>query len=803
MRELVGHDGCVNRLAWSPDGALLASASDDRRLMLWQYGPPGAGGGANSDVDPGNAAAAAAAEPLVVPTPHDGNIFGVAFLPSERATLVTGAMDAAVCLIKLREDGGGDTAAARGGGDTAAARGGGAGPVDWRRVGAAAVTAFRCHRGCVKAVAADPGAPVFFSAAEDGACRQFDARAPAAAQAGWGAANVAAAPRRGGRRLELKGVDVNPARPEQLALAASDEIIRVYDRRRLTLAPPSGGASCAPLLALTPPHASLRAAGGAALEEPPPPHATHVSFAPRGDRLVANFHGDAVYAWRLGGAAEDASAAAATMRAPAARARRAGAPPPLPDARALLAAGAAALAALAPPRAGRRADPAAVAAALAAARAAYEAGDASGAIDVATRALRAAPRSVELLIARANALMRRGWFPDNMAALADLEAAAALDPRGRGGLGAAGQVQRVKVLLAVGLPRAAARALELHRAALGAPPPPDPAPGGGETGRRVRAFAHAAIGAGLDALAADVARDVAGSAAARDRARVRGAAARAARRRRSREFRRNGGGAGSGSGSGSDSDADDNGAGAALDALDGAYAEALSAAAVGAGAASASTSAAAVSQPPPALYAALPGGARAAGAYVGAFNCATDIKEATFLGEDGALVAAGSDDGRAWLFDAATGACLRALAADAEVVNCVRAHPVLPVLATSGIESTVRLWAPGAAPPARAGAELEARRGANVAAARRHGEARAGAGAGAAGLAGALRPLGGLNPQVLAALAARPELLARLLGGAAGGGEGGEEAGEAEEAEAEDEDEEEGLQGVAPNCRMA
>ncbi len=781
----MGHDGCVNRLAWSPDGALLASVSDDRRLMLWQHGPPGAGGGARRGAGPGDAAATAAAEPLVVPTPHEANIFGVAFLP-ERTTLVTGAMDAAVCLIELREDGGGDAAAARGGG---------AGPVDWRRVSAAAVTVFRCHRGRVKAVAADPGAPVFFSAAEDGACRQFDARAPAAAQAGWGAANIAAAPR---RRLELKSVDVNPARPEQLALAASDEIVRVYDRRRLTLAPPSGGVVGAPLLELAPPHASLRAAGGAALEEPPPAHATHVSFAPRGDRLVANFHGDAAYAWRLGGAAEDASAAAAAMRAPAARARRAGAPPPLPDAPALLAAGAAALAALAPPRAApraaRRADPAAAAAALAAARAAYDAGDASGAIDVATRALRAAPRSVDLLIVRASALMRRGWFPDNMAALADLEAAAALGPRGRGGLSAAGQVQRVRVLLAAGLPRAAARALELHRAALGAPPPPDPALGGGETGRRVRACAPAAIGAGLDALAADVARGVAGSAAARGRARARGAAARAARRRRSREFRGGGGGGGGGgSGSGSNSDADADGAGAALAALDGAYAEALSAAAAGAGAASASTSPSAAA--PPALYAALPGGARAAGAYVGALNCATDIKEATFLGEDGALVAAGSDDGRAWLFDAATGACLRALGADAEVVNCVRAHPVLPVLATSGIESTVRLWAPSAAVPARAGAELEARRGANVSAARRRGEARAGAGA---GLAGAL---GGLNPQVLAALAARPELLARLLGGAAGGGEDGEEAAEQEAAEAEEE--EEGLQGVAPNCRMA
>ena len=30
--ELVGHDGCVNRLAWNEDGSMLASGSDDRRV---------------------------------------------------------------------------------------------------------------------------------------------------------------------------------------------------------------------------------------------------------------------------------------------------------------------------------------------------------------------------------------------------------------------------------------------------------------------------------------------------------------------------------------------------------------------------------------------------------------------------------------------------------------------------------------------------------------------------------------------------------------------------------------------------
>lgn len=33
-----GHAGCVNALAWSSDGTLLASGSDDTRICLWKIG---------------------------------------------------------------------------------------------------------------------------------------------------------------------------------------------------------------------------------------------------------------------------------------------------------------------------------------------------------------------------------------------------------------------------------------------------------------------------------------------------------------------------------------------------------------------------------------------------------------------------------------------------------------------------------------------------------------------------------------------------------------------------------------------
>ncbi|KXZ56155.1 hypothetical protein GPECTOR_1g132 [Gonium pectorale] len=88
------------------------------------------------------------------------------------------------------------------------------------------------------------------------------------------------------------------------------------------------------------------------------------------------------------------------------------------------------------------------------------------------------------------------------------------------------------------------------------------------------------------------------------------------------------------------------------------------------------------------------GGRRMLQRYVGQCNVQTDIKEVNFIGSDDRVLAAGSDCGRVFLYDADSGAVLRALAADEDVANCVQCHPRLPVLATSGIENVVRLWSP-------------------------------------------------------------------------------------------------------------
>ncbi|KUF94136.1 Acyltransferase family [Phytophthora nicotianae] len=80
--------------------------------------------------------------------------------------------------------------------------------------------------------------------------------------------------------------------------------------------------------------------------------------------------------------------------------------------------------------------------------------------------------------------------------------------------------------------------------------------------------------------------------------------------------------------------------------------------------------------------------------YIGYCNVQTDIKEAAFLGKNDAYIIAGSDDGRALVWDKSTGELVNAIEADADIVNCVQPHPFDACLATSGIENVIRLWGP-------------------------------------------------------------------------------------------------------------
>eukprot|EP00483_Globobulimina_turgida_P002344 UN02346 len=79
--------------------------------------------------------------------------------------------------------------------------------------------------------------------------------------------------------------------------------------------------------------------------------------------------------------------------------------------------------------------------------------------------------------------------------------------------------------------------------------------------------------------------------------------------------------------------------------------------------------------------------------YTGHCNLKTDIKEATFFGDK--YICSGSDDGRCFIWDKISGKLVNILCdVDDEVVNTVRRHPHFPILAMSGIDSTIKIWQP-------------------------------------------------------------------------------------------------------------
>ncbi|KZT05508.1 WD40 repeat-like protein [Laetiporus sulphureus 93-53] len=79
--------------------------------------------------------------------------------------------------------------------------------------------------------------------------------------------------------------------------------------------------------------------------------------------------------------------------------------------------------------------------------------------------------------------------------------------------------------------------------------------------------------------------------------------------------------------------------------------------------------------------------------FVGAGNVET-IKDVNFLGPRDEFVASGSDDGNFFIWRKSTGKLHDILEGDGSVVNVIEGHPHLPLLAVSGIDTTVKLFAP-------------------------------------------------------------------------------------------------------------
>lgn len=64
------------------------------------------------------------------------------------------------------------------------------------------------------------------------------------------------------------------------------------------------------------------------------------------------------------------------------------------------------------------------------------------------------------------------------------------------------------------------------------------------------------------------------------------------------------------------------------------------------------------------------------------------------LGEDGKYICAGSDDGIIFFWDRTSPEIIHAVIGDTSIVNCVQPHPSACFIASSGIDSAVKLWSP-------------------------------------------------------------------------------------------------------------
>ena len=249
------HTGCVNRLAWSEDGAVLASCSDDLQLSIWKFH--------DEDISACN----------LVQTSHTNNIYGLRFLPqNDNKVIISAGMDGLVEIHHLAND-------------------------IKSRVKSEKLY---CHNLPVKYVETEPRCPnLFFSAGEDSCVRQYDARLK-----NWGcnstsnglnpigsmfdSANCLLQYKSG---VKIHSVRVNPIDTHLIAVATNYNKVHVYDRRMASLKMPSYGAvdEMESVTSFCPEH--LINNHGA--------YSTYAEFSPCGKHILASFHSDNSYVFPI------------------------------------------------------------------------------------------------------------------------------------------------------------------------------------------------------------------------------------------------------------------------------------------------------------------------------------------------------------------------------------------------------------------------------------------------------------------------------------------------------------------------
>ncbi|XP_063621870.1 WD and tetratricopeptide repeats protein 1 isoform X2 [Cydia splendana] len=372
--ELNGHMGCVNCLEWNHDGSVLASASDDLHVILW---------------DPYRYK-----QLHNIATGHTGNIFSVKFLSPD--LIATCAADGTVRARSI--------------------------------CGGAPLLECSCHCGRVKRLAVAPHNPhLIWSAGEDGLILQHDLRTSHRCTSANVLVNLL---NHLGRYAEAKCVSVNPRRPYQLAVGANDLYVRLYDTRMIKLSKlqvQSAGTRvaweranvrCARAGAGDPdmniPRAAVTYYAPGHLSIEPNEHnfpkkaTTYVAFSHDGNELLVNLGSEQIYLFDINQGRRPVLVESFIIQHNHAyRAGEARDPSPEPEPQQPL--------------------PESVRALKERANELVNAGNYATAVELYNAALGACPNHAILYSNRAAALMRRGWSGDTYAAIKDCYRAIKLD----------------------------------------------------------------------------------------------------------------------------------------------------------------------------------------------------------------------------------------------------------------------------------------------------------------------------------------------------------------------------------------
>ncbi|KAJ3673715.1 hypothetical protein LUZ60_005707 [Juncus effusus] len=261
-RQMEGHSGCVNAIAWNSKGSLLVSGSDDTRINIWNY----------EDRKLKHS----------IETGHTANIFCTKFLPeTSDEVLVSGAGDAEVRVFNLSRSS----------------------STSQQNLSPIPSALYRCHTRRVKKLAVEAGNPhVVWSASEDGTMRQHDFRerssCPPAGAASQECRNILIDLRNGAKKslgmypkncLLLKSCDISPTRPHLILIGGSDAFGRLYDRRML---PPLS--SCR-ISSRPPPCVAYFCPVHLSEHRKSSLHLTHVGFSPNGEEVLMSYSGEHVY----------------------------------------------------------------------------------------------------------------------------------------------------------------------------------------------------------------------------------------------------------------------------------------------------------------------------------------------------------------------------------------------------------------------------------------------------------------------------------------------------------------------------